>query len=116
MKKILALIITIFISITALSAGSIERLRLSVRNTEHFPSAFVRIKSDDGAEVLLDINNPNLILYTSGIFTKKAILTCNNFHIEFANADIDYLIKLLDDLSSNRVKRVDELSIRIIRV
>ena len=116
MKKILALIITLFISVTVLSAGSIERLKREIRsNTVYFPSTFVRIKSDIGTEILLDINNPNLILYTSGVLTKNAVITCNNFYIEFMDMDIDQLIKLIDDLSSRRIDRVDDLSIRIIR-
>ena len=117
MKKILALIITLFISVTMLSAGSIERLEREIRNTPYFSSAFVRIKSDQGTEILLDINNPNLILYTSGVLTKYAVMTCNNFHIEFIDMDIDQLIKLLDDIRySKHIKRVDNLSIRIVRL
>ena len=116
MKKILALIIILFISVTALSAGSIERINRRIRNTSYFPSAFVKIESDNGTEIMFDINNPNLVLYTSGILTKHAVIMCNNIHITFINMDIDGLIILLDDLSSNRVKRVDNLSIRIVRV
>lgn len=117
MKKILALIITLFISVTVLSAGSIERTKRQIRhNMVYFPSAFVRIKSDQGTEILLDINNPNLILYTSGVFSKNASMTCNNFHIEFVNMNIDQLIKLLDDLSSRRIERVDDISIRIVQL
>lgn len=116
MKKILALIIILFISVTTLSAGSIEKIRRGIRNTSYFPSEFVKIESDQGTEIILDINNPNLVLYTSGILTKHAVIMCNNFHITFINMDIDGLIVLLDDLSLNRVKRVDNLSIRIVRV
>lgn len=118
MKKILALIVTLFISVTMLSAGSMERIKRQIRHDMvYFPSAFVRIKSDQGIEILLDINNPNLILYTSGVLNKNknTIITCNNFHIEFVNMDIDQLIKLLYDLSSRRIERVDDLSIHIVR-
>ena len=118
MKKIITLIITLFISVTVLTAGSIERLKRQIRpDMVYFPSAFVRIKSDQGIEILLDVNNPNLILYTSGVLAKNknTVITCNNFHIEFVNMDIDQLIKLLDDLSSRRIDCVDNLSIHIIR-
>ena len=116
MKKILALIVTLFISVTVLSAGSIERLEREI-NTPYSSSGFVRIKSDQGIEIILDINNPNLILYTSGVLTKYAVMTCNNFHIEFIDIDIDQLIKLLDDIRySKRIKRVDDLNIRIVRL
>lgn len=117
MKKILTLIITLFISVTVLSAGSIKRLKRQIRHgMVYFPSAFVRIKSDQGTEILLDVNNPNLILYASGVFSKNTAIICNNYHVEFVNIDIDQLIKLLDDLSSGRIDRVDNLSIRIVRL
>lgn len=115
MKKILALIITLFISVSILSAGSMERLERKIRNTEYFPSSLVKFKSNHGSEIILDINNPNLIIYTSGVFAQNTYITCNNLYIEFINMDIDYLIKLLDDLSSNRIERIDEIDIRIIR-
>ena len=116
MKKILALIITLFISVTVLSAGSIERLKRQIRHDMvYFPSAFVRIKSDQGTEILLDVNNPNLILYTSGIKNKNTTIICNNVYIEFVNMDMDQLIKILYDLSSSRINRVDNLNIHIIR-
>lgn len=115
MKKILALIIALFISVTMLSAGSIERTKRQIRHNVYFPSVLVRIKSDQGTEILLDVNNPNLILYSSGIISKNATMTCNNFYIEFVNMDIDQLIKLLDDLSLRRIERVDDISIRITR-
>ena len=119
MKKILALIITLFISVTALSAGSIERLEREIRNTPYFSSYFVRIKSDDGTEILIDINNPNLIFYTytsGAALTKKTVMSCYNYNITFVNMDIDHLIKILDDLRySSKIKRIDDLNIRIVR-
>ena len=116
MKKILALIITLFISVTVLSAGSIER----PIDAPYASSGFVRIKSDDGTEILLDINNPNLTLYTytsGALLTKKTIMSCRNYNITFVNMDIDQLIKLLNDIRySKHIKRVDDLSIRIVRL